>query len=336
MAIFLTAEKSVAVVANDISVNAVSGDRAVPSNPDAIKAQERKLQEVIAGTIMRSGVVYPKHRPLPQIELDREFLRQNRPATNPAEIAELIKGLQSGDPDAIANFEQHMASYLAAGNGNRGKQIMDALNGVIDNPNAYKLNRGYAQSLLDRAFDAFVGMDHNSKADLDFSRINLDGRYIAGLDLRKTGLGTAQLSDFTDWANTNVSGLNLNGVDFTAKNTGGTIFRGSDLSNTTWGNKDMSSNNFTRANLSGADLAGANLAGNQTMGRANFSGANLTGATAGGGMFRDANLQNAILTDADFSNTDLRGARLSGANTTGTNFNGAQTGPSIGDCWGIA
>jgi len=310
----------------------VGGDRVGgPKDPDGIKAKERKLEEVIAGTMMRSGVVYPKHKPLPQIEQAREFLKQNRPATSAAEISELIKGLQEGDPKALANFEKHMAKYLSKLNGNRASQLISSLNEVIDNPNAFKLRQGYAQDLLDKSFDQFIGMDYHTKNDLDFSRTNLEGKFIAGLDLRKTKLGTDQLHSFTDWANTDVSGLDLTGMDFTNKATGGTIFRSANLQNSNWAEKNMTRNNLTGANLSGAQLQGANLSKNSTAKRANFSGADLTGANASGGTFEGGSLRNAILTNADFSKARLRGVDISGAEVTGTNFEGAQFG-SLPNC----
>jgi uncharacterized protein YjbI with pentapeptide repeats len=297
-----------------------------PKDPDSIKAKERKLEEVIAGTIMRSGVVFPKHKPLPQIEQAREFLRQGRPATTAAEVAELIKSLQEGDPKALANFEKHMAKYISKLNGNRSAELIGALNEVIDNPNAYKLRQGYAQNLLDKAFDQFIAMDYHTKNDLDFSRTNLEGKFIAGLDLRKTKLGTDQLHTFTDWAKTDVSGLDLTGMDFTNKNTTGTIFKSANLENSNWNGKNMTRNNLWGANLSGAQLQGADLSRNSTAKKANFSGANLTGATAHRGTFEGGSFQGAILTNADFSNSKLRGANLSGAETTGTNFTGAEFG----------
>jgi uncharacterized protein YjbI with pentapeptide repeats len=298
-----------------------------PDNKDMIKAKERKLSEVIEGTIMRSGVVYPKHKPLPETELDREFLRHGRPASTQREINELIKGLQSGDKDAIANFEKNMAKYLSKANGDRSEKLVDALNDIIDNPNKFKLNKGYAQSLLDKAFDKFITMDYNTKNDLDFSRTNLEGKFIAGLDLRKTKLSGNELGEFTDWANTNVSGLNLKDVNFTSKNTLGTIFKQANLENSTWTGKDMRGNNLSGANLKGANLSNTNLSGNTTARNANFQGANLGGTNASGGVFRSSNLSGANLSNSNFSGSDLRGANLAGANTSGANFSGARQGP---------
>ncbi len=306
------------------------GANKTPNNPNLIKQKERKLDEVTAGTIMRSGVVYPKHKPLPELDRIREFLRQNRPATSAAEVAELIKGLQSGDPDALANFEKYMATYLAKSHGTRSAQIIDALNAIIDTPNMYKTDPHHAQRLLDKAFDKFITMDYNMKNDLDFSRTNLDGKFIAGLDLRKTGLGTEQLYTFSDWASTNVSGLDLSGVDFKEKNTTGTIFKHANLSNTDWSGKNMQNNNLTRANLSGANLSNTNLSGNSTARRANFNGSNLSGANGAGGNFELANFREANMQNSDFSNSNLRGANLSGANVEGANFEGAQRGGVIG------
>lgn len=328
------AENAVAVVDTQgpsPQASSISALRSNPNNPDQIKAKENKLKEVISGTIMRTGVVYPKHQPLPELDRIREFLRQGRPATTSAEIQELVKGLQAGDKDALENFEKHMGMYLANSSGTRAQQIIRALNGVIDSPNQFKLNQGYAQTLLDKAFDKFNTMDYNSKADLDFSRTNLDGKFIAGLDLRKTNLGSGQLQTFTDWANTDVSGLDLSGVNFTEKNTVGTVFEEANLSDSIWNNKDMSNNNLFKANLTGAKLIGANLSNNTTAERANFSGADLTGANGSGGTFRGANFSGAELGNANFSNSDLRGVNLNGANVPNTDFAGAVTGPAV-DC----
>ncbi|MCM0593769.1 MAG: protein kinase domain-containing protein [Gloeotrichia echinulata DVL01] len=110
------------------------------------------------------------------------------------------------------------------------------------------------------------------------------------------GLLTAYLKGRRDFAQHNLSLLNL---------------QGSDLSGTNFHSAQMHKTNLQGANLHNSDFGRASLMG------ANLRDANLTKAYLNNADLEAADLRGADLTHVNFSNANLKGANLCGANLTG-------------------
>jgi uncharacterized protein YjbI with pentapeptide repeats len=270
--------------------------------------KQRLIKETVEGTVMRTGVVYPIHMPIPDEDIARQFLAEGRPAASAAEMRELMTGLATGDPRALANFREHMDTYLM--DPTKGPQLVNALNRAIDNPNAYKADPTFAQGVLREAFDRFLSLNGDERPETDFSRVDLDGFIIAGADLRKTGLRGDKLDYFTDWTGTNASGLDISEVNWQNKTIIDSIFAGSTLTDADFRNMNIAGTSFANAKLNNAKFSGAENAGSANFSGARASGANFSGTNAVGGNFRGATLDDADLSDADFSGADLRDASI--------------------------
>lgn len=108
-------------------------------------------------------------------------------------------------------------------------------------------------------------------------------------------------------AGIDLSGANLEGVDFSRADLDGANLRGANLKNA-----NLQSASLRQANLEGADLSNARLH------KADLEGARLSGAT-----LDRAELELAELVEAVLENAKLRGARLVSANLEEANLSGA-------------
>jgi len=341
---FLALAYSMAVATPGFSSVNLSGANLSPINPvnasddkgrgrGGITEEKKKkiIEETIEGTVMRSGVVYPIHAPIPAIDLARQFLREGRPAVSGNELRELVNGLTAGDPKALENFRAHMQSYLM--DPSKGPQLIGALNRAIDNPNAYKADPNFAKGVLREAFDKFLTLNGDARPNTDFSRVDLSGFMIAGTDLRATGLKANNLNQFSDRTGTNASGLDLKGVAWENKTVIDSIFSKSVLDNANFANKNLAGTSFADAYLKNANFSGA-----QNMGSSNFSGAraggaNFSGVSAPGANFNGADLSKANLSGANLQGADLRGANLSNMVTSAlTNLMNALLGNNLLNC----
>lgn len=97
---------------------------------------------------------------------------------------------------------------------------------------------------------------------------------------------------------------------------------GADLNGVNFGNANLSGADLNGASLCGANLSGANLSDADLSG-ANLSDANLSGANLNGAELRYANLSGANLRYADLRYTDLRCANLRYADLNCTFLSGA-------------
>jgi uncharacterized protein YjbI with pentapeptide repeats len=293
--------------------------------------KKKLMEEVTDGTLMRGGVVYSKHAPVPDIELARQFLTEGRPAASAAEMQELIKGLTTGERASLDNFRKFMDNYLM--DSNKGPQLVNALNKAIDNPNAYKADPTFAKGVLREAFDKFISLDGGSRPNTDFSRVDMDGMMIAGLDLRKTGLKANKLNYFQDWSGTNASGLDIRGVNWQDKTVTGSIFAGSIMENADFTGKNISGTSFANAQLKNAKFNGTTTSSNTNFSGANARGANFSGMEAPNGNFAGTDLRRANMNGANLSGADFRGADSRGMVTNGqTNLSGSKWGTNGATC----
>lgn len=130
---------------------------------------------------------------------------------------------------------------------------------------------------------------------LNLSRCNLSGQYLANLDLSKSNLTNANLSR-TNLSKANLSGMNLTGTNLSGANLSGANLSGAKLTHVNLSGANMPGVNLSNTNLSGLDISGANLSSS------NLSGANLRGANLTGVNFSDAELSGANLFGAYLSN----------------------------------
>lgn len=136
-----------------------------------------------------------------------------------------------------------------------------------------------------------------SARDADFSKAQLSGAHMAGIDLRGARLDEAQLEG-ADLANALLAGASFSSARLEkADLTGGVEAQGA---------------NFLNAALQGADLTGARLQ------FADFSSAAMQGA-----VLNYAQLQGAVLRDADLEAASLQRVKLQGADMTGMKMTGA-------------
>lgn len=110
-----------------------------------------------------------------------------------------------------------------------------------------------------------------------------------------------------DWENTNLDGLQLDGIDFTAL----------DMSNSSFRKTSLQKANFNAATLVNARFQNAAL-NEATFNRAQVVSANFSGASLKG-----ASLEKAGLTNCSFDNADLTKAKLTGADIRGVDFSTA-------------
>lgn len=306
--VFLSSSPSQAVsTSSSSSSGAITVERG--SGAMSEDKKERLLKDTVNGTVMRSGVVYPIHAPIPAIDLARAFLREGRPAASTNEIRELMNGLTSGDPKALENFRRHMDTYLM--DPSKGPQLIGALNKAIDNPNAYKADPTFAQGVLRESFENFLSLDGEDRPNTDFSRVNLDGFTVSGADLRQTGLKGNKLDYFTDWTGTNASGLDLKEVNWQGKTIAGSIFRESILEEANFAGMNIGGANFDKAFLFKAKFNGATNLGNASFKDAKAQQANFGGIAGLNGDFNGADLSNADFRGSSGLGTDFRNANLS-------------------------
>ncbi|MCX5830185.1 MAG: DUF2169 domain-containing protein [Deltaproteobacteria bacterium] len=109
-----------------------------------------------------------------------------------------------------------------------------------------------------------------------------------------------------------LGGLDLSGLDFTARKMPGADFTAAVLAGAIFTNGGLSKAIFKDAILKDADFTGADLAQ-----------ANLEQADASGGRFAKARLAGAQLSGADFTGADFTDADLSGASAAGAIFEAA-------------
>jgi uncharacterized protein YjbI with pentapeptide repeats len=146
-------------------------------------------------------------------------------------------------------------------------------------------------------------------AEKPFSKLNLHGASLNGLDLACEDLKTDPPTGCANLSDANLTGADLNSADLTGANLDGAnlteaFLTDAYLSGTLLKNAVLTDAYLNRAYLYGADLRGANLT------RANVANADLT----------LTDLTNANLTDADLSNTKLTRAYLYGADLTGADL----------------
>ena len=134
-----------------------------------------------------------------------------------------------------------------------------------------------------------------------FTRINLRGADLTGMNLASINLEEADLSD-AKLADANLEQARLVNADFSAANLEGTRLTGTDLTHAC----------FRRANLDSADLRGIFNYFNRIddSGGANFEAATL----------REANLLHTDLSESNFTDADLSQARLFKADLRQTTF----------------
>ena len=120
--------------------------------------------------------------------------------------------------------------------------------------------------------------------------------------------------------NANLSGFDLQKVDFTNANLSGANFKGADLSNANLEFAELTAANFEGANISDAKLVNAILFAANLIG-ANITGSNLTGADLVGCEMYCANLWSSNLERADLTGADLTGANLIRAKLRKANLN---------------
>ncbi|MEG4035261.1 pentapeptide repeat-containing protein [Microcoleus sp. S36b_A4] len=121
---------------------------------------------------------------------------------------------------------------------------------------------------------------------------------IAGLDIA------------TDFADADLSGVDLRDADLSRANLSGADLTYADLSGANLTHADLSRADLSGANLIFAKLSGANLSG-VNLGRAKLSGADLSRADLRGAKLRDADLRRANLRATDLRGTKLKGAKWS-------------------------
>jgi len=177
-------------------------------------------------------------------------------------------------------------------------------------------------------------------AAIDLSEVNLEGKIINDtdepLDLTRVNFEAALLGGAT-LNHTNLSGVNLERVNFTDGSLVGSDLTGARITDADLIGTDLtdailleieSSNvlfnfaNLTRANLSGSRFTNASFH------KAKLTHTNFTGAQLQNANFTKAKLDNTIfieaqLEDADFRNMDLRNTVMTGANLAGANLAGA-------------
>lgn len=106
-----------------------------------------------------------------------------------------------------------------------------------------------------------------------------------------------------DYANADLGGANLGGVDFSDADLSGADLGDAHLGGADLGDADLSDVSFDGANLAGADLSGAELDGADFTG-ANLKGANLVETDLDGATLAGANLKDARLTKRDEEATE--------------------------------
>ena len=177
-------------------------------------------------------------------------------------------------------------------------------------------------------------------AAIDLSEVNLEGKIINDtnepLDLTRVNFEAAMLGGAT-LNNTNLSGVNLERVNFTDGSLVGSDLTGARITDADLIGTDLtdailleieSSNvlfnfaNLTRANLSGSRFTNASFH------KAKLTHTNFTGAQLQNANFTKAKLDNTIfieaqLENADFQNMDLRNTVMTGVNLAGANLTGA-------------
>ena len=165
-------------------------------------------------------------------------------------------------------------------------------------------------------------------------RINLQGSWLNGTDLRKARLEKAVLTraylQGADLREVNLQGADLRDANLQGADLGEANLQGADL-----GEANLQGANLRRANLQGADLQEAHLQGadlnraqmqEATLWRAHLQGANLRRANLQGVALWRAHLQGANLRRANLQGVALWRAHLQGANLRRANLQGGDLG----------
>ena len=150
-------------------------------------------------------------------------------------------------------------------------------------------------------FDPDVAGAYAIVPEADLSGVDLFGVDLSGADLSGADLFEADLSG-ADLSGADLFGVDLSGANLREADLSGANLREADLSGADLREADLSGANLTEADLSGAYLFEADLFG------ADLSGVDLTGVD-----LRRADLRRANLDGADLRETDLTNARLDGA-----------------------
>jgi uncharacterized protein YjbI with pentapeptide repeats len=135
------------------------------------------------------------------------------------------------------------------------------------------------------------------------------------IDLRRANLSGMTLNG-ADFSRARLDGANLEGANLRQANLNAVSLKGANLRNADLGGTRLHAN-CDGANLAGAWLVDANLT------ESSFIGTDLSRAKMTRADMSRANLQRANLTDADLSAAYLPHAQLNGAVLEGTNLNGA-------------
>ncbi|MGC0250423.1 pentapeptide repeat-containing protein [Pseudactinotalea sp. Z1748] len=122
-------------------------------------------------------------------------------------------------------------------------------------------------------------------------------------------------------SDTDMSGADLRGGDFSVTVLDRAKLVGSDLRDADLGSASMYRADLTRAKLGGADLTDAQLT-SATMVEADLEGANLTNVHLAGADLRRANLRGTTLSGVDLVGVDFRGSDMCGANLEGALIDG--------------
>ena len=275
------------------------------------------------GTMMRAGIVYPHYITYGKLFANGQWVAISDSEYASTAIADdpewdgALVDIKFGSEDAIYNIGQYLGEY--DGGAGRIGGLVAALNDVLDNPGAYNLSTDAANLLLNQAFDAFVLMAPDSRTQVDFSRLDLTGRIMAGLDLTDTGITGDQLANVDDLSHTVLNGLDLSGTDLSEKDLTGASFVATNLSNANLSGQTLAGADFTDANLSSADLTDADLTAAKLSG-ADMSNSNVTGGqlVSAGNDMSGINLSNTNLSGSNFSNKNMSGANTDGAQLDGT------------------
>ena len=146
-------------------------------------------------------------------------------------------------------------------------------------------------------------------------------RIIGQLNLNPT-LKDVDIS-LPDLRDSNLSGANLNGMDFSGKMMSYSKFKCCDLVGTKFNNVIAISAEFLFSDLTGAEFIDAELS------ETSFQKTNLTGANFSGATMNDISLDDADMTRANISNASLIGGEFPGTNMQDIIYNNLTDTPSL-------
>lgn len=147
---------------------------------------------------------------------------------------------------------------------------------------------------------------YTSLINADFSGANIkdaifSATTITGSNFYNSNLTQDQLKNTYDWANKNLSGMNLGKVDLS-----GLDFTGFNLSEFFFTDSSLSNFNFENVNLQSSNLSGSDFTSSS------FINTNLT----------NVNFSNSILNGVSFKNSDIKDSLIIGADLSNTVSNG--------------